>query len=120
MLLLVYFLIHTVTAQNVNPTAELPIPTEAQTNEANAEIETQSVTVQTKISKCLTYLHVFLCFSLNKSLCFISSKRQFLVSSIFSNINSRLASSAIFIFKILMHYFVIIFIVVRRKRDSII
>ena len=40
MLLLLCFLIHAVTAQNVNPTAELAIPTEAQTNEANAEIET--------------------------------------------------------------------------------
>ena len=32
------------------PTAELVIPTGTQTNEANAEIETQPVTVETKIS----------------------------------------------------------------------
>ena len=34
------------------PTAELVIPT--QTNESNAEIETQPVTAEAKISKCST------------------------------------------------------------------
>ena len=34
-----------------NPNAELIIPTGTQTNEANAEIEMQPVTVETKISK---------------------------------------------------------------------
>ena len=36
-----YFLIPAVTAQMFIPTAELVIPTRTQTNEANAEIETQ-------------------------------------------------------------------------------
>ena len=43
--------------------AELVIPTGTQTNEANAEIETQPVIVEVKISRCSTYfkyLHVFL------------------------------------------------------------
>ena len=35
-------------------TADLVMPTGTQTNEENAEIETQQVTVQTKISKCST------------------------------------------------------------------
>ena len=40
-------------AQISIPTAELVIPTETYTNKPNAEIEPQSVTVETKISKCL-------------------------------------------------------------------
>ena len=50
-------------AQIFIPTAELAIPTETQTNEANAEIETQPVTIETKISRCSTYVnysHAFL------------------------------------------------------------
>ena len=49
-----YFLIPAVTAQIFVPTAELVIPTGTQTNEANAEIETQQIIVETKISKCST------------------------------------------------------------------
>ena len=41
-------------AQMINPTAEIIMPIGTQTNEANAEIETQPVTVETKISKCST------------------------------------------------------------------
>ena len=37
-----------VNAQIFNPTAELVIPTETPTNEANAEIETQPLTAETK------------------------------------------------------------------------
>ena len=40
-------------AQIFIPTAELVIPTGIATNEANAEIETQPVIFETKISKCL-------------------------------------------------------------------
>ena len=36
------------------PAAELVMPTGTQTNEANAEIETKLVTIETKISKCST------------------------------------------------------------------
>ena len=36
------------------PTTELVLPTVTQTNEANAEIETQPVTAETKKSKCST------------------------------------------------------------------
>ena len=49
-----YFLIPAVTPQIFVPTAELVIPTGTQTNEANAEIETQQIIVETKISKCST------------------------------------------------------------------
>ena len=45
-------MIPAVIAHSFIPTAELVIPTGTQTNEANAEIETQPVTVETKISKC--------------------------------------------------------------------
>ena len=41
-------------AQIFNPTEEFLIATGTQTNEANAEIETQPVTVVTKINKCST------------------------------------------------------------------
>ena len=34
------------------PTGELVIPTGTQTNETNAKLETQTVTVEIKISKC--------------------------------------------------------------------
>ena len=40
------------TAQIFNPTAELAKPTSIPTNEANAEIETQSPTVETQYRKC--------------------------------------------------------------------
>ena len=49
-----YFLIPELIAQIFNPTAELVIATVRQTNETNAKIETQSVTVEAKISKCST------------------------------------------------------------------
>ena len=49
-----YFLISAVIAQMFNPTAQLAILTRTQTNEANAEIETQRVIVETKIRKCST------------------------------------------------------------------
>ena len=41
-------------AQMLNPTAELEMPTGKQTYEANAEIETQPVTVEYRISKFST------------------------------------------------------------------
>ena len=63
-------------AQMFNSTAELLIPAAIEANEANAEIETQPLTVQdTIISTKFKYLYVFLYFSLIKSLCFILSKR---------------------------------------------
>ena len=40
--------------QNFIPTEEFVIPTGIVTNEANAETETQSVTVEAKISNCST------------------------------------------------------------------
>ena len=49
-----YFLIPAVIAQFLIPTADLLIPTGTPTNEENAEIEIQPVTVETKISKCST------------------------------------------------------------------
>ena len=41
-------------AQSFIPSAELVMPRRIQTNEANAEIETQRVIVEAKISKCST------------------------------------------------------------------
>ena len=41
-------------AQILNSTAELAIPTGTQTNEGNAEIETQPVTVEANICNCST------------------------------------------------------------------
>ena len=49
-----YFLIHVMNANIFIPTTELVLPTVTQTNEANAEIETQPVTAETKKSKCST------------------------------------------------------------------
>ena len=49
-----YCLIPAVIAQILIPTAEIVIPTGIQTNGANAEIETQPVTVEVKIRKCST------------------------------------------------------------------
>ena len=73
-----YFLILAVIAQNFHPTPELVIPTGRLINNVNAEIETQPVTVEGKIRKCPTkfkFLHVFLCFLVISSPCFISFKR---------------------------------------------
>ena len=47
-----YFLVSAVIAQTFNPVAELTIPTGTLTNEVNKEIETQPLTVETKIRKC--------------------------------------------------------------------
>ena len=44
------------------PTAELIIPTGTETNEANAEIETQIVTVEAKTSLCSTQFKYFMSF----------------------------------------------------------
>ena len=41
-------------AQTFIPSADLAISAETQTNEANAEIETQLVIIEAKISKCST------------------------------------------------------------------
>ena len=49
-----YFLIPAVIEQILIPTAEVVISTETATYEANAEIETYSVTVEAKMSKCST------------------------------------------------------------------
>ena len=49
-----YFLIPTMIAQMFISTAELVIPTETQTNKANAEIETQPATAEDRISKFAT------------------------------------------------------------------
>ena len=48
-----YLLIPAVITQIFDPTAKLAIPTETQTNEANAEIETHPLTAETKTRKCL-------------------------------------------------------------------
>ena len=47
-------MISAVIVQMFIPTAELVMPTRTQTNEVNAEIEAQPVTVQTKINTCST------------------------------------------------------------------
>ena len=49
-----YFLIPAVIEQIFSPTAKLVIPAERTTNESNPRIETEPVTVESKISKCLT------------------------------------------------------------------
>ena len=49
-----YFLIPAVIAQSFIPAAELAIPTGTQTNETNAETETQPATVEDKTSKRFT------------------------------------------------------------------
>ena len=49
-----HFLVPGLIAQICVTTAELVITTEIAINEANAEIETQPVTVEFKISKCST------------------------------------------------------------------
>ena len=47
-------MIPSVIAQVFIPSAELVTPTGTQTNEANAEIQTQPLIYETKLSKCLT------------------------------------------------------------------
>ena len=49
-------------SQIFNPTAEILIPTGTQTNETNAEIETQLVTVETKIRKAQLNLNTYMSF----------------------------------------------------------
>ena len=47
-----YLLISAVIAQIFNPNAEFAIPAETAANEANAEIESQPLTAETKAKKC--------------------------------------------------------------------
>ena len=54
-----YLLIPAVIAQIFIPTEKLVRPTGIAPNEANAEIETQPVTVEAKISKCSKNLNTF-------------------------------------------------------------
>ena len=49
-----YFLIPPVVTQTVIVAAKLAIPKGTPNNEANAEIETQPVTIEAKISECST------------------------------------------------------------------
>ena len=49
-----YFWIPAKIAQMFNSTAELVIPIETQTNEANTNIETQPLTIEARINKCST------------------------------------------------------------------
>ena len=72
------FLISTVSAQINDTTVELVITLETLINEAKAEIETHPLRAEKKtikFSKQFKTLLTFLYFSLNKSLCFIYSKR---------------------------------------------
>ena len=78
-----YFLIPAVIAQIFNLTAVLVIPAETPTIEAKAELETQPLTTEMK-------------------------------GRYFSSLNSSLVFSfALFVFKVLLYYLVIIFIVIR-------
>ena len=52
LLIIDLYVLIAVTAQTFNLTAELVIPKETKTNEANAEIETQLVIGEAKMSKC--------------------------------------------------------------------
>ena len=51
LIIYLYFLITAVIAQIFNPTTELVVPSETATYEINAEIETQPVIAEAKISK---------------------------------------------------------------------
>ena len=98
------------------PTYLFVIPTRTPTNEANAEMERNTVIAETKTRKYLKYvlkfLHTCLYTSLVKSLCFISYEREFPVSTIFF---SRKPRFIIFVFKVFICYVAILFRVVRRK-----
>ena len=48
-----YFLTPAVTTQNFNPIAELVIHVGIPAKEAKVEMETHSITIESKISKCL-------------------------------------------------------------------
>ena len=82
-----YFAIPEVIMEMFILTAELVIPTGTQINEANAGIETQRVTAESKISTFSTqfkYVSSYTFYSLNN---FLSSKKYYFVSSIFVNLN---------------------------------
>ena len=113
-----YFLILAMTAQVFISTAELAIPTGTPTNEANTKIKTHPVTAETKTRKCSKYfktLHIFYVFD-SSSHYFISSKRQFLLSSFFfqSKVKAGIFLCHI-VFKAFKYYSVILLIVIRRK-----
>ena len=58
-----YFLIPAVIAKIFISAAEIVIPRGTQINEVNAEIEAQPVTVETKISKCSTFICCLIFFT---------------------------------------------------------
>ena len=113
MIIDVYFLIPAVIAHVFDPAAELLMPIGIPTNEANAEMETQPVT--TEISECSTQLkclHAFLHFLLTNALFYFFQK---IVSCFIYCLNSKLASSfVIFVFKVLIYYLVILFMVIKK------
>ena len=57
-----YFLIPVVITQTFNPTAQLAIPTEIPTKEANTEIETQPIKVEDKLSNCSILFNILQVF----------------------------------------------------------
>ena len=109
-----YILIPAVIVQIFIPIVEHIIPTGTQNNEENSEIERQNKKVF-NIIQILTCL--FILFHLLKH-CPLLRLKVSCFTIFFLNLNSRLASCNIFIFK--MDYFVILFIAIHRKQISII
>ena len=86
-----YFLNIAVNIENSGANIEFTIPRGPLTNEAQVLIETLPLRVEMKIMlKVIQILSHCLCFSLIKSLSFLSSKGWFSVSSILFSLKSRL------------------------------
>ena len=79
-----YFLIPAVIAQIFNPIRELVIPLGIPIKEVKPKIEIHPVIVEAKIG----FYKPFCAFLLINSFRFVSSIKQFLVSSIFFSLNS--------------------------------
>ena len=86
-----YFLIPAVTAQTFNPIAELVIPIGIPIKKVKTEIEIHTAIVEVKYKSVQYNLELckpYLCFLLINLFYFSSSRKSFLVSSIFFNRNS--------------------------------
>ena len=69
LIIYLYFLIPAINDQTFTAARKLVIPQEIPTKEVKAEIETEAVTAEAKLSKCLVqfeYLETFLCLLLIK------------------------------------------------------
>ena len=105
--------------QTFIPTTEFVILTGTQTNDANAEIETQPVIVENKKTSVQNNLNIYIvCYifhSLNHYVLFHLKDNSLFYQFFLIQTQEFLLISATFLFEIFIHYIAILFIVIWKK-----